>query len=137
MVEEIIYTSAEKGLKQGSRGFCTVVSTSGMALNIAERLESMIDPLQSVPSGVQFAQYDQQNLSMSQATRKPIRTASHFGIEPNAINLTSTDRSLSTTKTTAIQQIPPTDSANEPTFLSPVFLSLGFSQWVAGETCVG
>lgn len=41
MVEEIIYTSAEKGLKQGSRGFCTVVSTSGMALNIAERLESM------------------------------------------------------------------------------------------------
>ncbi|MFN8709125.1 MAG: hypothetical protein ACK50J_20770, partial [Planctomyces sp.] len=41
MVEEIIYTSSEKGLKQGSRGFCTVVSTSGMGLNLAERLESM------------------------------------------------------------------------------------------------
>ncbi len=26
MVQEIIYTSAEKGLKQGSRGFCTVVA---------------------------------------------------------------------------------------------------------------
>lgn len=41
MVEEIIYTSAEKGLKQGSRGFCTVVSTAGMSLALAERLESM------------------------------------------------------------------------------------------------
>lgn len=41
MIEEIIYTSAEKGLRQGSRGFCTVVSTAGMAQNLAERLESM------------------------------------------------------------------------------------------------
>lgn len=41
MIEEIIYTSAEKGLKAGSRGFCTVVSTAGMAINMAERLESM------------------------------------------------------------------------------------------------
>jgi len=41
MIEEIIYTSAPKGLKAGSRGFCTVVSTAGMALNTAERLESM------------------------------------------------------------------------------------------------
>ncbi|MEO2033064.1 MAG: hypothetical protein ABGZ35_13360, partial [Planctomycetaceae bacterium] len=41
MIEEIIYTSAAKGLKQGSRGFCTVVSTAGMGANMAERLESM------------------------------------------------------------------------------------------------
>lgn len=41
MAQEIIYTSAQKGLKQGSRGFCTVVSTAGMAANMAERLESM------------------------------------------------------------------------------------------------
>lgn len=41
MVEEILYTSAEKGLKQGSRGFCTVVSTAGMSPALAERLESM------------------------------------------------------------------------------------------------
>jgi hypothetical protein len=41
VIEEIIYTSAAKGLKQGSRGFCTVVSTAGMGANMAERLESM------------------------------------------------------------------------------------------------
>jgi hypothetical protein len=41
MIEEIIYTSAPKGLKPGSRGFCTVVSTQGMARNVAERLESL------------------------------------------------------------------------------------------------
>jgi len=37
---EILYTSASQGLKPGSRGFCTVVSTAGMAKNLAERLES-------------------------------------------------------------------------------------------------
>ncbi len=41
MSQEIIYTSAPKGLKAGSRGFCTVVSTAGMAKNLAERLESL------------------------------------------------------------------------------------------------
>ena len=84
-----------------------------------EKAKALIAPLRSAPSGAQFAQYDQQNLRMSQAPRSPIRTASHFGIEPNAINLTSTDRSLSTTKTTAKQQIPPTDSAEDPSFLPP------------------
>jgi len=49
VVEEIIYTSAEKGLKQGSRGFCTVISTNGMALNLAERLESMSGYRQAFP----------------------------------------------------------------------------------------
>lgn len=51
MVQEIIYTSAEKGLKQGSRGFCTVVSTAGMAINLAERLESMSGYRQAFPMG--------------------------------------------------------------------------------------
>jgi len=37
---EILYTSAPQGLKPGSRGFCTVVSTAGIAKNLAERLES-------------------------------------------------------------------------------------------------
>ena len=40
MSQEIVYTSAPKGLKPGSRGFCTVVSTEGMAGNLADRLES-------------------------------------------------------------------------------------------------
>jgi hypothetical protein len=38
---ELLYTSAPQGLKQGSRGFCTVVSTVGMPVNLAQRLESL------------------------------------------------------------------------------------------------
>lgn len=41
MSQEILYTSAPQGLKPGSRGFCTVISTDGMAGNLAERLESL------------------------------------------------------------------------------------------------
>jgi hypothetical protein len=38
---EILYTSAPEGLKPGTRGFCTVVATEGMARNLAERLEAL------------------------------------------------------------------------------------------------
>ncbi len=41
MSQELLYTSAHRGLKPGSRGFCTVVSTQGMATNLADRLESL------------------------------------------------------------------------------------------------
>jgi len=41
MSVELLYTSAAQGLKQGSRGFCTVLSTAGMPLNLATRLESL------------------------------------------------------------------------------------------------
>src|SRR5688572_8733432 len=41
MSEEIIYTSAPRGLKSGSRGFCTVASTPGMASTLAALLESL------------------------------------------------------------------------------------------------
>ncbi|MGV2333984.1 MAG UNVERIFIED_CONTAM: hypothetical protein LVR18_07650 [Planctomycetaceae bacterium] len=41
MIEEILYTSAPKGLKPGSHGFCTVNSTIGMAQTTAERLEAL------------------------------------------------------------------------------------------------
>lgn len=41
MTQELLYTSAPKGLRVGSRGFCTVVSTSGMAKNLADRLEAL------------------------------------------------------------------------------------------------
>jgi hypothetical protein len=40
MSHELVYTSAPQGLKPGSRGFCTVVSTAGMTRNLTERLES-------------------------------------------------------------------------------------------------
>ncbi|MCR4412040.1 MAG: hypothetical protein NUV77_06390 [Thermoguttaceae bacterium] len=39
MTQELWHTSAPRGLKPGTRGFCTVVSTQGMPLNLAERLE--------------------------------------------------------------------------------------------------
>ncbi|WP_203329156.1 GAP1-N2 domain-containing protein [Candidatus Laterigemmans baculatus] len=41
MSVELLYTSAPRGLRQGSRGFCTVLSTAGMPLNLANRLESL------------------------------------------------------------------------------------------------
>lgn len=41
MIEELLYTSAPKGLKPGSRGFCTVVSTDGMAAPMAAVLEGL------------------------------------------------------------------------------------------------
>ncbi|MFN9594379.1 MAG: hypothetical protein ACK56G_16935, partial [Pirellulaceae bacterium] len=41
MNAELLYTSAPQGLKQGSRGFCTVQSTAGMPINLAMKLESL------------------------------------------------------------------------------------------------
>ncbi|MFC1757874.1 hypothetical protein ACFL2H_03780 [Planctomycetota bacterium] len=41
MSQEILFTSASEGLKSESHGFCTVVSTFGMAKNLAQRLESL------------------------------------------------------------------------------------------------
>ncbi len=41
MSQELLYTSAPQGLKPGSRGFCTVVSTQGMPSPLASALESI------------------------------------------------------------------------------------------------
>ncbi|MDO4587063.1 MAG: hypothetical protein Q4C95_07160 [Planctomycetia bacterium] len=41
MPYELIYTSVDKGLKLGSRGFCTVACTTGLAQNIMTMLESL------------------------------------------------------------------------------------------------
>jgi hypothetical protein len=38
---ELIYTSAPKGLKPGSRGFCTVAMTQGMPPQLVDRLEAI------------------------------------------------------------------------------------------------
>lgn len=38
---ELIYTSVPRGLKPGSRGFCTVACTKGIAPNLVKRLESL------------------------------------------------------------------------------------------------
>jgi hypothetical protein len=41
MSQELMYTSAPRGLKPGSRGFCTVVSTQGISAKLVERLEAL------------------------------------------------------------------------------------------------
>lgn len=41
MSQELLYTSAPFGLKPGSRGFCTVLSTQGMPAPLATALESL------------------------------------------------------------------------------------------------
>ncbi|MDB4392007.1 hypothetical protein N9006_01515, partial [bacterium] len=41
MSQELIFTSARKGLKLGSSGFCTVASTPGMPANLARVLEGL------------------------------------------------------------------------------------------------
>ena len=41
MSQELIYTSAPKGLKPGTRGFATVAMTQGMPPQLVERLESL------------------------------------------------------------------------------------------------
>lgn len=38
---ELLYTSAPKGLKRGSRGFCTVLSTMRTPINLTSRLEAL------------------------------------------------------------------------------------------------
>ena len=41
MSVELLYTSAPQGLKQGSRGFSTVLCTNGLPINLATRLEGL------------------------------------------------------------------------------------------------
>lgn len=38
---ELLYTSATAGLRQGSRGFCTVLATAGMPASMMQRLETL------------------------------------------------------------------------------------------------
>jgi len=41
MASELVYTSADQGLKPQTHGFCTVAMTRGLARNITERLEGL------------------------------------------------------------------------------------------------
>lgn len=41
MSQELLYTSAPRGLKPGSRGFCTVLSTQGMPAPLATAVEAL------------------------------------------------------------------------------------------------
>lgn len=41
MSHELVYTSAQQGLKPGSYGFCTVIATEGISKALQDRLESL------------------------------------------------------------------------------------------------
>lgn len=41
MAQELLYTSAPRGLKPGSRGFCTVLATQGMPAPLASAVEAL------------------------------------------------------------------------------------------------
>lgn len=51
MSQELLYTSAPHGLKPGSRGFCTVLSTQGMAAPLASALEGLSGYRPAYPPG--------------------------------------------------------------------------------------
>jgi len=51
MIQEIIYTSAPRGLAQGSRDFCVVASSAGMAQPMADLLISLSSYKHLFPAG--------------------------------------------------------------------------------------
>ena len=63
MSQELIYTSAPKGLKLGARGLCTVAATPGMAKNLADRLESLSGYRHLFPPGSPEAHLNPVNYS--------------------------------------------------------------------------
>jgi hypothetical protein len=62
-MQELVYTSAPKGLRLGSRGFCTVASTPGMATPLAERLEALSGYKHLYPPGSENAPLNPVNYS--------------------------------------------------------------------------
>ena len=50
-MHELVYTSAPKGLKPGSQGFCTVACSAGLPPNLLARLESLSAYRPLVPPG--------------------------------------------------------------------------------------
>jgi hypothetical protein len=86
MSVELLYTSAEQGLKQGSRGFCTVISTAGMPLNLANRLESLsgyrhIYPPNSEESGRNPVAYSHLRLSVGGRVVSVISRVADYGLD--------------------------------------------------------
>ncbi len=51
MSQELLYTSAARGLKPGSRGFCTVLTTQGMAAPLTTALEGLSGYRPVYPTG--------------------------------------------------------------------------------------
>lgn len=65
MTQELIYTSAPRGLKPGARGFCTVACTQGMSKPLAEQLEALSGYRPIYPTGDERAGDNPVNFSHS------------------------------------------------------------------------
>lgn len=63
MIQELIFTSARRGLQLGKSGFCTVASTAGMAENVARLLESLSGYRHLFPPGTPEAAANPVNFS--------------------------------------------------------------------------
>lgn len=58
MTQELMYTSAPRGLKPGTQGFCTVVCTQGMSGNLALQLEGLSAYRHLFPPGTPQADHN-------------------------------------------------------------------------------
>ncbi|MCA9138743.1 MAG: hypothetical protein KDB00_18355 [Planctomycetales bacterium] len=94
MSTELLYTSAPQGLRHGSRGFCTVLTTAGMPINVISRLEG-ISSYRHLPATVirqgsgNPVSYSHQRLNLGGQIVSVISRISAYGVDysrrPNKI----------------------------------------------------
>lgn len=86
MSVELLYTSAPNGLKQGSRGFCTVLSTQGMPVNLASRLELLsgyrhIFPPQDAQANLNPVAWSHVSLTMAGQVTSILSRIAAYGVD--------------------------------------------------------
>ncbi len=86
MSQELLYTSAPRGLKPGSRGFCTVLSTQGMAAPLATALEGLSGYRPIYPAGDDRANrnpvvYSHLKLQAAGRTSNVLSRIADFGLD--------------------------------------------------------
>lgn len=86
MSVELLYTSAPNGLKQGSRGFCTVLSTQGMPVNLASRLELLsgyrhIFPPQDAQANLNPVAWSHVSLTVAGQTTSILSRIAAYGVD--------------------------------------------------------
>ena len=93
MSAELLYTSTPQGLRHGSRGFCTVLTTAGMPINVLSKLEAISSYRHLYPPGTQGGHnpttYSHQRLNLAgQVVSVLSRIAAHgvdYSRRPNKI----------------------------------------------------
>ena len=86
MSQELLYTSAARGLKPGSRGFCTVLTTQGMAAPLTTALEGLSGYRPVYPAGDPRADrnpivYSHLKLQSSGRTVNVLSRIADFGLD--------------------------------------------------------